>query len=70
VKVVDGEVILTGTVAARHYKRMAEDIAERCSGVHDVRNEIRVLRDEGQGQQTKGKSVAGTGSRPADSKSA
>ncbi len=42
VKVNGGEVILTGTVTQRHCKRMAEDIAERISGVKDVRNEIRV----------------------------
>src|SRR4051812_40409850 len=38
VKVSNGEVTLSGTVTERSAKRMAEDIAERCSGVKDVRN--------------------------------
>jgi osmotically-inducible protein OsmY len=45
VKVSQGEVVLTGTVSDRHAKRLAEDIAESCSGIQDVRNEIRVQRD-------------------------
>lgn len=42
VKVQGGEVILTGSVQDRRDKRLAEDIVEQCSGVRDVRNEIRV----------------------------
>jgi osmotically-inducible protein OsmY len=45
VKVHNGIVTLTGTVSERQFKRMAEDIAEGCSGVNDVRNEIRAGRD-------------------------
>jgi hypothetical protein len=44
VKVVDGEVILTGTVSNRREKRLAEDIAESVSGVKNVQNQIRVSR--------------------------
>jgi hypothetical protein len=47
VKVQNGEVVLTGTVEERQFKRMAEEIAERCSGVQDVRNEIRVQQANG-----------------------
>jgi osmotically-inducible protein OsmY len=46
VKVQNGEVTLSGTVEERQYKRMAEDVVERCSGVQDVRNEIRVQGSE------------------------
>src|SRR5690606_34687114 len=40
--VKDGEVILTGTVADRFCKRLAEDIAEDVSGVSHVENRLRV----------------------------
>ncbi len=42
VRVEQGEVILSGMVEDRRQKRLAEDLAERCSGVQDVRNELRV----------------------------
>ncbi len=42
VQVKDGEVILTGQVASRHDKRIAEELAERVLGVHDVQNQLRV----------------------------
>jgi osmotically-inducible protein OsmY len=51
VRVEHGEVTLTGTVEDRHAKRLAEDIAERCSGVEDVRNELRVDRGAREGQE-------------------
>ncbi|MDX2166626.1 MAG: BON domain-containing protein [Deltaproteobacteria bacterium] len=47
VRVADGEVFLTGTVATREQKRLAEDIAEMARGVRDVRNEIRVQPADG-----------------------
>jgi osmotically-inducible protein OsmY len=78
VKVSNGEVTLSGTVNDRQFKRMAEDIAERCSGVHDVRNEIRVQRGNGAGaseqneshQQLKGKTATGAGSKGSETKTA
>jgi len=76
VKVNNGEVTLSGTVSERQFKRMAEDVVERCPGVHDVRNEIRVQsehesRSEGQNnQQMKGKSSPSSGTRTAESKTA
>jgi osmotically-inducible protein OsmY len=45
VKVENGEVTLTGTVADRQQKRRAEDIAEGARGVSDVRNELRVQNE-------------------------
>jgi hypothetical protein len=42
VNVDNGEVTLTGKVGDRHQKRLAEDLAERCSGVNDVHNQLKV----------------------------
>lgn len=42
VQVANGEVTLSGTVADRRAKRLAEDLAEDCAGVSDVRNELRL----------------------------
>jgi osmotically-inducible protein OsmY len=44
VQVTRGEVTLTGEVGDRDTKRLAEDIAERVSGVRDVHNQVRVNR--------------------------
>jgi osmotically-inducible protein OsmY len=43
--------VLRGSVADRLAKRIAEEIAEEQSGVHDVRNEIRI---SGQSQSAYG----------------
>lgn len=45
VKVEEGVVVLTGTVALRHQKRALEHLVESCRGVDDVRNELRLRRD-------------------------
>jgi BON domain-containing protein len=42
VTVKHGEVTLSGTVDSRQAKRLAEDIAESCSGVKDVHNQLKV----------------------------
>ncbi|MGJ4801847.1 BON domain-containing protein [Luteimonas sp. SDU82] len=47
VEVKQGVVTLSGTVGERWMKHRAEDLAERCGGVRDVENRIRVLRDGG-----------------------
>jgi osmotically-inducible protein OsmY len=44
IQVQNGEVTLTGKVEDRHQKRLAEDLAERCSGVRDVHNQLKVDR--------------------------
>jgi len=45
VEAKEGEVILKGTVSDRESKRRAEEIAESCSGVRDVQNQIRIKRE-------------------------
>ncbi len=42
VRVMDGEVTLTGTVMDRQSKRLAEDLAEGVMGVSQVHNQIRI----------------------------
>jgi len=46
VEVKNGEVLLKGSVTDRQSKRRAEEIAESCSGVKDVQNQIRVKRED------------------------
>lgn len=43
VEVVDGHVILTGEVATREIKRLAELSVENLSGVHDIINQLRIV---------------------------
>lgn len=50
VTVKDGEITLSGTVNSREDKHHAEDIAESISGVKDVRNNIRVVAEQQQGE--------------------
>jgi osmotically-inducible protein OsmY len=45
VRVSGGEVTLSGSVDSRWVKRLAEDIAESCTGVRDVMNQLRVPSD-------------------------
>lgn len=52
VKVENCTVTLSGTVDSRAAKRLAEDIAEGIGGVQDVRNELRVQREQNQGEQS------------------
>ena len=42
VSVDNGEVTLNGSVDSRRTKRLAEDVAERCAGVVDVHNRLRI----------------------------
>ncbi|WP_141734138.1 BON domain-containing protein [Oligoflexus tunisiensis] len=55
VQVKDGEVTLTGQVTSRHDKRIAEELAEKVLGVHDVQNQLRVrsgqMQNQGSDQQ-------------------
>jgi osmotically-inducible protein OsmY len=44
VVVQNGDVILTGVVDDRRQKRVAEDVAMRVGGVHDVQNNLRIDR--------------------------
>ncbi|HET9445842.1 MAG TPA: BON domain-containing protein, partial [Steroidobacteraceae bacterium] len=47
VTVKDCEVILSGSVNSRDEKRRAEELIERLSGVQDVNNSLRVIRQDG-----------------------
>jgi osmotically-inducible protein OsmY len=62
VRVNGGEVTLQGSVHERHEKRIAEDLAERVSGVQQVRNELRVDRE---GTRREGDEQSGRGFRAA-----
>lgn len=46
VEVSQGVVALSGGVSDRESKRRAEDLAERCSGVRDVQNNLKVRRND------------------------
>jgi osmotically-inducible protein OsmY len=70
VEVSGGEVVLSGTVDSRYEKRLAEDIAEDCSGVRNVENRIRVSQGtswaSGESHSTSGTTEApGSINRPA-----
>jgi osmotically-inducible protein OsmY len=45
VSVSEGEVTLTGIVGSRAMKRRAEEVVERCAGVRDVFNNLRIQND-------------------------
>lgn len=63
VDVKDGVVTLSGEVEQRRLKHRIEDMVERCHGVQDIRNEIRVKRgNEGAGSRSGGSS-AGSSTR-------
>jgi osmotically-inducible protein OsmY len=46
VSVKDGEVTLSGSVESRYSKHRAEDLAEDVTGVKEVQNNLRVIRNE------------------------
>ena len=48
VTVENADVTLTGEVGSRWEKRLAEDIAASCRGVHDVHNRLKVADREAQ----------------------
>jgi len=64
VKVENGEVTLTGTVADRQQKRRAEDIAEGARGVSDVRNELRVQNESQSGSSQDRQQQSKSGASP------
>ncbi len=59
-------MILTGTVEDRQAKRLAEDIVERCPGVKDVQNQIRVQGDR---QMGRGNGSTGVGKNETETSS-
>ena len=69
VRVKDGEATLTGTVDSRRSKRLAEDLAERASGVRDVMNQIKVVGaswESGSMTSDSGSQKAGSSSRTSE----
>jgi hypothetical protein len=63
VAVRDGEALLTGSVATRAQKRLAEDIADRVFGVVEVQNHLHVQRSGEAAQMPRGAPVVGDASR-------
>ncbi len=70
VKVKDGEVTLTGTVSDRQTKRMAEDLAEDCSGVKEVQNQLRVKQENQSSGTRQNQATTGQQSQPEMRRSA
>ena len=66
VEVIDGVVTLSGSVMNREQKRRAEDIAERISGVRDVTNQLRAVRN-GNGHDWTDDSSRAAGTRSTSS---
>lgn len=65
VEVRDGVVTLGGCVEQRWLRHHAEDLVEACSGVRDIRNDLRVGAQEGDGTRaTAGTTAPGSGVRP------
>lgn len=70
VSVSGGVVTLSGTVDKRWMKHRAEDLAESCTGVTDVRNEIRVQSSRGsQSASAQSSESESMGGRPRSSAS-
>ena len=44
ITVKDGKVTLDGSVPERWMKHSIEDVADRCAGVRDVDNRVRVIQ--------------------------
>ena len=61
VSVQDGEVTLSGSVESRYSKHRAEDLAEDVTGVKNVQNNLRVIRNE---ENTIYKNEVNNGDRP------
>jgi hypothetical protein len=56
VDVAHGEVTLTGLVASRAAKRLAEDVAESVSGVVEIHNQLRIRREQGDVERARAES--------------
>jgi osmotically-inducible protein OsmY len=59
VQVVNGEVILTGTVSSRFEKRLAEHLADSVPGVTDVDNRLKIGKLEAAPQAPAGNAITG-----------
>lgn len=58
VQVKDGEVTLTGQVSSRQDKRVAEELAEKVLGVHDVQNQLRVRNQQPSSSMSSGSTAS------------
>ncbi len=56
IKVKEGTLTLSGSVDSRDTKRAAERCVENLSGVEDVHNELRVIRESGKISDLRGRS--------------
>lgn len=69
VDVKNGEVTLFGTVPERQMKHLAEDVAERCFGVTDVTNNLRIKKADELGlsrqESSPTKKTPGSGQNPS-----
>ncbi|MDB6163081.1 MAG: hypothetical protein JWL98_513, partial [Xanthomonadaceae bacterium] len=63
VEVSNGIATLAGTVEQRWMKHRAEDLAENCSGVRDVHNQIRVQSQSSSHDTQPGQGATGSTSR-------
>lgn len=70
VEVKNAEVTLNGTVNSRYAKREAEDLAEECSGVNHVQNNLRVESYETDSENKSQDATASSGKNAGKSKSA
>jgi osmotically-inducible protein OsmY len=66
VKVQDGIVTLSGTVARREEKRGLEHLVERCRGVHEVHNELRLKRETPRTETNEGQTKEAQPARPQE----
>lgn len=69
IEVKDGDVTLSGVVPQRAMKHLTEDIVERCMGVHDIQNQLRVKRDDESAYGSSTNQKAGTGTPSSTSSS-
>ncbi len=58
---MDGEVTLSGTVPDRQVKYQVEELVERCGGIEDVTNNLRISRGGEKGADKSGSRNADEG---------
>jgi hypothetical protein len=68
VEVQNGRVTLEGTVPERQMKYAIEDVVDRCWGVQDVENYLRVQPRQGQQQQESGETTSAQSATTGSSK--
>jgi osmotically-inducible protein OsmY len=66
VRVANGEITLSGSVADREQKRRAEDLIEQVSGVREVHNNLRVSHGQDTTSSTRPAGASATGEQPGN----